>query len=456
MACVECGRRISAEGGILDFVAGQQSTALDQIDYDEFYKINILQSETQLAQVITVAGERWPGNLGDVLEIGCGTGGFSMAMIQADCFSHAVLTDVSPSMLAICRTRLLELGVLDKRRIGFATYGGTEDCFRPESFDTCVGAWVLHPITDVPRFLAQMRSSLKPLGRAFFLEPNRRFHHALIAALADILSHKLAQGMPSDHPDILKTAVWIAEIRFNIVNSGDAELLAGREDKHLFLSDELEQTAREAGFADALCLPFGMDPRGQRTARTYLEQCAVSPQWIDEVERLLPLFGKRYFDLLQDRDRSPSLLICLSCPAETGPTRAAASKPPATAPMQLDGRDLRFWLSCSRLHGDGLIRLVVEGWCVAPIAIKTLEVTTRGIMHKIPVRFARIDVLQALEGTRAFSCLNMLCPGLRGMIAFPLDASGPLGIVARTSTGSAIELGALELPPEGLTTTLTR
>ena len=456
IACTQCRREISAEGGILDFVAGRQTTALDKIDYDEFYKINILQSEAQLAQVIAVAGERWPENLGDVLEIGCGTGGFSMAMVKAGFFSRAVLTDVSPSMLAICRDHLTEMGILDRRRIGFATHGGTENCFRAESFDTCIGAWVLHHIADVPHFLGHIHETLKPGGRAFFLEPTRRFHEALIAALADIVAHKLAQGMPPDHPDIMKTVVWIAEIRFNAINSGDPELLAGREDKHLFIGEELERTALEAGFTTASCLPFGHDRHGLGAARTYLGQCAVSQEWLTEVERLLPLFGDRYFSLLQARDQAPSLLVWLTRTAETAAAPTVTPAPPTPVPAALSGLDLRFWLSFSPLQSDGLTRIVVDGWCAAPIAIKTIELTMGGILHKIPVRYARTDVHLALAEARGFSCLNTLCPGLRGMIAFPLAASGPLRVMARTSMGVAVTLGAVEPPPVGQSVTLQR
>ena len=37
----------------------------------------------------------WPEDFGEALEIGCGTGGFSLALLQHISARHIVLTDVS-------------------------------------------------------------------------------------------------------------------------------------------------------------------------------------------------------------------------------------------------------------------------------------------------------------------------------------------------------------------------
>jgi hypothetical protein len=117
--------------------AGSSSITLDNLDYDEHYSITEHFSRQLLKIIRTGAGTRWLSNLGNAVEIGCGTGGFSSAVLRhlpVDCM---ILTDVSVKMLHVCRDRLQRLDDLRADSVIFSTYSGTEDCFQPEVFDTC-------------------------------------------------------------------------------------------------------------------------------------------------------------------------------------------------------------------------------------------------------------------------------------------------------------------------------
>lgn len=93
-------------GTIIDFVAGATSTALDDIDCDQRYAVNLAASLHLYDDIARAAGPRWPASFGDAVEIGCGTGGFSMALLGRANVDHALLTHVSVKMLRVCQTRL--------------------------------------------------------------------------------------------------------------------------------------------------------------------------------------------------------------------------------------------------------------------------------------------------------------------------------------------------------------
>nr|WP_294502456.1 methyltransferase [uncultured Rhodopila sp.] len=225
--------------------------------------------------------------------------------------SRVVLTDVSVKMLDICRRRLAGMTSLRAEALAFATFSGTEDCFRPDAFDTCYGTAVLHHILDVRRLLGQIHRLLQPGGRAFFMEPNLRFHRALTATLAAILADWAHDGtLPRE--DAIPMVCWMAEVHCNAVNSGELDVLADREDKHLFVAEMFEAMADAAGFGMAAALPCGPDPTGENTIKVYMGQCGISSATTARLLKAWPAAQRAWFGPLEPRDQSPSYLLWLA------------------------------------------------------------------------------------------------------------------------------------------------
>ena len=153
LVCQVCGKPVIITEGILNFVAGTARTRLDDIDYDTFYSIDADHSQRLYQSLQRAAGDLWPDDFGTALEIGCGTGGLSLALFSQIRANTVVLTDISPKMLRICRDRLTN-NIPDKTKdFIYATYSGTERCFKRNIFDSCFGTAVVHHVTDVPTFL---------------------------------------------------------------------------------------------------------------------------------------------------------------------------------------------------------------------------------------------------------------------------------------------------------------
>jgi SAM-dependent methyltransferase len=115
----------------------------------------------------------------DVLELGCGEGGFWVA--NAERIPRPVeltLTDFSPGMLAATEARLRPL--LPEAR--FAIVDAQAIPFADASFDAVIANHMLYHIPDLHRALREVRRVLRPDGR-FYAATNGERHMAELGAL---------------------------------------------------------------------------------------------------------------------------------------------------------------------------------------------------------------------------------------------------------------------------------
>jgi SAM-dependent methyltransferase len=436
--CLSCRATYPVSQGIVDFVAGRASTLLDDLDYDALYMISDEPSPIMHGVQAHAAG-RWPASLGDTLEVGAGTGGQTVPLIMAGNVRSLVVTDLSAKMLRLCRERLTRTGLDKSRPLAFVTYGSAESPFRDASFDSCFGSSVMHHILDVGAFLADIVRVLRPHGLAFFIEPNARFHQALLNTLADILMDLGRED--SSNPDIPLMANWLAEINLNLSHMGDLDFLASREDKHLFLSEEIESLARSSGFPNAEALLLGTDPDGCQTLETYLSQSGVSPQTRERVLARARQLGPRYFSLLQPRDLSPSYLLWFS--KATPPPRPATPCKTPTAPHSLANNRI---LYCIELHREGHI-CNVQGWAVGHGAPVWLELVVDGNRIRTPIWLPSPDVSRAFGWGSSRLFANALCARLATAIPTSSTNTTVMATIL-TADGKRVDLtssGAIQL-----------
>jgi ubiquinone/menaquinone biosynthesis C-methylase UbiE len=177
-------------------------------------------------------GERF----GDALEIGSGTGYFSLNLVQLGLVERLTATDISAGMLKRLAATAEALG-LD----GVTTVAteAEELPFADESFDLVFGHAVLHHIPDLERAFAEFRRVLRPGGViAFAGEPSR--YGDRLAALPK-------------RAGIAAAPVW----RRLVGASGRAmpeagqshdHSLEGEVDVHAFAPADLRRLLRDAGF----------------------------------------------------------------------------------------------------------------------------------------------------------------------------------------------------------------
>jgi ubiquinone/menaquinone biosynthesis C-methylase UbiE len=115
-------------------------------------------------------GRRPERAFGDALEIGAGTGYFSLNLLQAGLIERATATDISPGMLATLEENASRLGL----EVKTAAAEAETLPFPDESFDLVYGHAVLHHIPDLERAFSEFARVLRPGGTvAFCGEPSR-------------------------------------------------------------------------------------------------------------------------------------------------------------------------------------------------------------------------------------------------------------------------------------------
>jgi ubiquinone/menaquinone biosynthesis C-methylase UbiE len=190
-----------------------------------------------LGKLTKLLGPR-PGPFARSLEIGSGTGYFSLNLLQTGVVQAATCTDISPGMLAA-----LERNARDLRlAVETAACDAAALPFEDESFDLVLGHAVLHHLPDLDRSFAEFRRVLKPGGVLFFAgEPSRNGDR--IAAYPKRAAIRAAP-------------LWRRAIRARPAPTHhgaadeDEHALEAVVDVHAFVPGDLERHATRAGFAD--------------------------------------------------------------------------------------------------------------------------------------------------------------------------------------------------------------
>ena len=424
LTCGTCGNRYAlVDGSIVDFVGGRFDTRLDPHHYDTDHGITDRRSAADYRNIRRRLGPRWPTSLGSMVEVGCGTGAFSRAVLAKHDVRDIVLTDVSLDMLRICKAHLERLGVAANLPMTLATYSTNERCFRAASFDSCVGIQVLHHVPDYAAFLEDLFRFLKPGGVAFFAEPALRFHQAVAAAMAEIVAGDMAwDPAPSQDRQLLHN--WISEQRRGTLHQGALEFLAGLEDKHMFVPAEFAETARRIGFATTEAFPLVPDPAGAKMVGGLVRQLGLSAAGAAATLRVLPHHARPYLRALPPEDRTASYLFWLAKPAsgraggprcKAKPIAGAGERAPAAA---MDIHPAHWFLELRAQPGRDSLTVVVDGWCLLNSDVRWLRVRIAGVTRDTPVWYPRPDVHAAFNGDGRYAAWNSLCCGVTDTLVF--------------------------------------
>jgi ubiquinone/menaquinone biosynthesis methyltransferase len=120
-----------------------------------------------VARTITSRAVAGP-NVRVAVDLGCGTGDLSFALARAAPSATVVGLDVSAGMLAVAAVKRLHNA--NGRRVPLMRGDGTSLGLADASVDAVVSAWVLRNVGDLAETFREVRRSLRPGGRAAFLE----------------------------------------------------------------------------------------------------------------------------------------------------------------------------------------------------------------------------------------------------------------------------------------------
>jgi len=180
------------------------------------------------------------------LEIGAGTGYFTLNMLQDGVVREATATDISPGMLEALQANAARIGV------GVQTVAceAEELPFDDASFDLVLGHAVLHHIPHLDRAFAEFRRVLRPGGRFVFAgEPSRTgdriaaYPKRTALATAPLWRRLMRARAAEGYGPAQSHGAWPQDHEHL-----DGESLESFVDVHAFTPDELGLWARRAGF----------------------------------------------------------------------------------------------------------------------------------------------------------------------------------------------------------------
>jgi ubiquinone/menaquinone biosynthesis C-methylase UbiE len=223
------------------------------------------------AKLVKALGGLSGHTFGDALEIGSGTGYFSLNLVQLGLIGKLTATDISPGMLAQLAATAEALGLAGLTTV--VTEAETLP-FADESFDLVLGHAVLHHIPDLDRAFAEFKRVLRPGGRIVFAgEPSR--YGDRLAALPKRTGTLVA---PAWRRLLGAQARAVAE-----VDQSHDHSLEGEVDVHAFAPADLRRLLEQAGFEDRrvggeelLANAWGW---GLRTVESSAERDSVPLRW---------------------------------------------------------------------------------------------------------------------------------------------------------------------------------
>ncbi len=174
----------------------------------------------------------------EALEIGSGTGYFSLNLVQLGIVGKLTATDISPGMLTQLASTATALGL---RNVTTVVTEAERLPFEAESFDLIMGHAVLHHIPDLDRAFAEFRRVLRPGGTIVFAgEPSR--YGDRLAALPKRAGTLVAPAW--------RRAVGARPRAVAEADQSEGHSLEGEVDVHAFAPADLRRLLERAGFEE--------------------------------------------------------------------------------------------------------------------------------------------------------------------------------------------------------------
>jgi ubiquinone/menaquinone biosynthesis C-methylase UbiE len=190
------------------------------------------------AKLVKALGGGEVDRFDDALEIGSGTGYFSLNLMQQGLIGRLTATDISPGMLAQLASTAAGLGLNDVTTV--VTEAETLP-FDDESFDLVLGHAVLHHIPDLDRAFSEFKRVLRPGGSIVFAgEPSR--YGDRLAALPKRTGVFVAPAW--------RRMVGARERAVAEADQSEGHSLESEVDVHAFAPADLRRLLERAGFED--------------------------------------------------------------------------------------------------------------------------------------------------------------------------------------------------------------
>lgn len=178
------------------------------------------------------------------LDIGCGPGNATFAILKMFPEAYVYATDLSPEMLTLLTGRAKTLGLAD--RITPFVADASAVALSDGAFDLVVGSSMIHHLLDPDPFIDGVLRSIRPSGAALFYEPFQAGHIVLRTLLASMVQIASCRGALSERR-VQFFKDYIVTIDAMCRDERDQAFYATLEDKWMFSTAIFRNAAKRNG-----------------------------------------------------------------------------------------------------------------------------------------------------------------------------------------------------------------
>jgi len=181
---------------------------------------------------------------GLAVEIGCGSGRFSLPLAASGFFRQVLITDASEELIAETRKRLEAIDGCGGSALKFGVMRGEDiDSFPGNSVQAYFMAAVLHHFLDWKKMLLSLKRTLKPGGIIYCTDPCLDFSLTMSLLLLSFRQIAAAEGiaLSEEGSKRIRGFVNMTRKRGNPFAEGKEKV----EDKHIFRMSDIFQFAQE-------------------------------------------------------------------------------------------------------------------------------------------------------------------------------------------------------------------
>lgn len=410
--CKKCKHSFHYGNGIVNFLMDDSYTDLDNVDYDDFYSINS-ESNSLFDKLWDIA--RLPYSFSNMLELGAGTGQFSIGALRKLRLKHAVITDISSKMLTICKNKMEnDVNSLRVKKILYQMNSSNPFGIAHSKFDLIVGNAIVHHLPDYAQFLSDVYQCLTNDGVALFCEPNLHFYEAFREFSHKVLFRIVGLGLLDDE-QLQSITRCVSSVSMVVKYAKTESVKLKWEDKHTFSRHEIGKLAKSIGFKYASFLPFGREESPEIPFASMVKQCGGDDETVSAVMDVSKDMLPGVFSFMDPVDITPSTIWILSNANKYDRSSDVVENIwsfSANDSMKVQNKAHLIL----NLKDDN--SLYIYGWAISKRDILFIEITTLNETERAELCTPRIDIFRTFGGNACFSLNGALNSGVDCLVRF--------------------------------------
>lgn len=310
LSCTVCQRDFPIRNGLANFLLDPTlKSELEKNPASYIHQLKGSNTDNTYSTWNALLGE-FHALHGSYLEIGAGNGFLSNGIIQHSPYESITITDISEVFIR----DIIVKNSAATRKVTYYVCDANHLPFRKNAFDVVVGRSILHHLLHYEKTLQQAFNTLKPDGKAFFLEPVLQ-GKLLVAFFLKIIiaSDERQQSTILTADQNKKIHVLIHHLTKAHRLGNSVEALSEMEDKYIFDVTAIKKLSADIGFRKFVyknyCPKESSDGHPEWGYKQYVfahvKKFGVTREQLENFDYLFNSFGETFSDHINDQLYTP-------------------------------------------------------------------------------------------------------------------------------------------------------